>query len=81
MASRGLLQEFVKQSDRSFVSPYAIAAGYAFLDEKDLAFQWLEKAYRKRSAGLISIKVDPRLDPLRSDPRFQDFLRRMKFPA
>ena len=80
-ASRGLLDEFIKRSDQSFVSPYAIAAGYSFVGEEDLGFQWLEKAYRKRSPGLISIRVDPRLDPLRSDPRFQDLLRRMNFPG
>ena len=80
-ASLKLLQEFVKRSDQSFISPYAIAAGYAFLNEKALAFQWLEKAYQKRSPGLNVIKVDPRLDPVRSDPRFQDLLRRMNLPG
>ena len=81
VASRKLLDEFVKRSGRSFFSPYGLGAGYSFLDEKDLAFQWLEQAYQKRSPGLSLIKADPRLDPLRSDPRFQDLLRRMNFPG
>jgi hypothetical protein len=46
---------------------------------KDKAFEWLEKSYAERSQGLIGnlIKVSPAYDPLRSDPRFADLLRRM----
>ena len=51
---------------------------YAGLGEKDKAFEWLEKAYEDRSiSGAAEIKVDPIFDPLRSDPRFQDLLRRI----
>ena len=46
--------------------------------EKDKAFEWLEKSYDDRSIGaLIGMKVNPIFDPLRSDPRFADLLRRM----
>jgi TolB-like protein len=45
------------------------------LGEKDKAFEWLEKAYEERY--VIQLKVDPQFDPLRSDPRFTDLLRRM----
>jgi hypothetical protein len=48
--------------------------------KKGQAFQWLEKAYQIRDPYLRLLKVDPRLDPLRSDLRFQDLLKRMKFP-
>jgi len=48
---------------------------YAGLGEKDKAFEWLEKGYDDRSIG--TIKVEPTWDPLRSDPRFADLLRRM----
>jgi hypothetical protein len=46
---------------------------------KDKAFEWLGKAYEDRSIGstFVTIKVDPIYDPLRSDPRFTDLLRRM----
>jgi hypothetical protein len=44
------------------------------LGEKDKAFEWLEKSYEDRSLG--AIKVNPAYDPLRSDPRFADLLRR-----
>jgi hypothetical protein len=48
---------------------------YVGLREKDKAFEWLEKAYEERSIG--AIKVVPAYDPLRSDPRFADLVRRM----
>jgi len=42
--------------------------------------EWLEKAYQNRSHDIVFSKVWPQFDPLRSDPRFQDLLRRMNFP-
>jgi TolB-like protein/DNA-binding winged helix-turn-helix (wHTH) protein/Tfp pilus assembly protein PilF len=59
---------------------YSISLVYAGLGEKDQAFEWLERAYKAHDKGLTYLKVDPPLDPLRSDPRFQDLLRRMNFP-
>ena len=53
---------------------------YAGLGEKGKALEWLEKSYDERlviAEGSTAIKVDPIYDPLRSDPRFQDILRRM----
>lgn len=58
-------------------TPYSIAGVYAVLRENDLAFEWLEKAYEGRSFQLVSLKVDPSLDNIRSDPRFWDLLRRV----
>jgi serine/threonine-protein kinase len=60
--------------------PYYRAIVYGALGEKDEAFRLLEQAYEERSPLLAVSKVDPKLDPLRDDPRFQDFLRRMNFP-
>lgn len=58
-----------------------LAPGVAFvhtaLGDFDRAFEWLEKAYRNRSGALTTVKVDPRLDPLRSDPRFTVLLKKM----
>jgi hypothetical protein len=50
---------------------------YAALGDKDKAIEWLEKAYAEREYYLTYAKVDPAFDPVRSDPRFQDLLRRM----
>jgi TolB-like protein/Tfp pilus assembly protein PilF len=68
------LNTLAKQSD---VSAYQLALVYAGLGEKDQAFESLEKAKVERSTLLTYLKMDPRFDSLRSDPRFQDLLRRM----
>jgi hypothetical protein len=51
------------------------------LGNKDRAFEWLEKAYGERACRLVYLNVEKAFDPLRSDPRFVDLLRRMKFPS
>jgi hypothetical protein len=50
------------------------------LGEKDQAFAWLEKAHQDRSGIFFQLKMDPVNDPLRSDPRFADLLRRAGLP-
>jgi tetratricopeptide (TPR) repeat protein len=67
-------------SKQSYVSSYVTAQAYAALGDTDLAFQWLEKAYQERDSKLAWLKVEPGFDSLRSDPRFQNLLRRMNFP-
>lgn len=52
----------------------------ARLGNRDEAFQWLEKAYEQRSGFVALLKVDPELDSLHSDPRFQTLLDRMNLP-
>jgi hypothetical protein len=51
------------------------------LGEKDKAFAELEKVFAKRDYLLPRIKVEPFLDPLRDDPRFQDLIKRMGLPS
>src|SRR5215469_6800812 len=76
-----ILHDFLQQSETGYVSPYMIAAVYAGLGNKDKAFEYLEKAYQERSPDLpYFLRADLRMDTLRSDPRFQDLLRRMNFP-
>jgi hypothetical protein len=75
-----LLNQLQSRSKRQYVSPYFVAWFYAGLGEGDKAFQCLEKAYTEGNPMLALLKVDPVFDPLRSDPRFQDHLRRMNFP-
>ena len=64
----------------TYVRLAEIALVYSVLGERQKAFAWLEKAYEQHDTQMINLKVDPQYDPLRSDPRFQDLLRRMNFP-
>jgi tetratricopeptide (TPR) repeat protein len=79
--ARECIRQLKQRSDVEPVETYGIALIHAGLGEKDQAFEWLEKAYELRDQGMSFLKVEPPLDPLRSDPRFQDLLRRMHFPS
>jgi TolB-like protein/DNA-binding winged helix-turn-helix (wHTH) protein/Tfp pilus assembly protein PilF len=73
--------EHLRQSAfQSHVRPTDLAAAYAACGRNEKAFQWLERAYREHDSALVSMKANITLDKLRSDPRFQDLLRRMNFP-
>jgi eukaryotic-like serine/threonine-protein kinase len=61
-------------------SPYNIAVAYAELGDRDQAFKWLERCFHECTFDLVALKADPDLDDLRSDPRFQDLLRRVGLP-
>ena len=63
-----------------FVPPQAFIWIYAALGDKEHAFAWLEKAYEERSDVMTVLTEDRAFDPLRSDPRFRDLLRRMGLP-
>ena len=52
---------------------------YARLNKRDEAIEWLEKSYQERES-LVSLKVEPEWDNLRSDPRFTDLMRRVGLP-
>jgi len=75
--ARALLDELKQMSLQEYVPAESIALVYVGLGEKDQAFAWLEKAYGERSFGVAWLKVEPRWDSLRSDPRFADLLRRV----
>jgi eukaryotic-like serine/threonine-protein kinase len=60
---------------------YYLACAYAALGDKDEAMRWFEEAYQRRAGLLVSIGVRPGLEPLRSDPRFKDLLRRIGLPS
>lgn len=81
--SRGAALEVLAQltdlAKERYVSPYDIALIHTALDETDDAFWWLEKAYDECVEWMIYTNVDPRLDPLRSDARFLDLMRRIGF--
>jgi TolB-like protein/DNA-binding winged helix-turn-helix (wHTH) protein/Tfp pilus assembly protein PilF len=73
-----ILSELQELSKQRYVAPFNFALIYVGLGDKEQAFAWLEKAYQEYPLSLDSIKVDPELDTLRSDPRFTDLLVRMK---
>lgn len=75
-----ILQELLKLNERRYVTPAALAYVYIGLDDKDQAFAWLEKAYQENSNFLAYLKQVPVADPLRSDPRFADLVRRVGPP-
>jgi TolB-like protein/DNA-binding winged helix-turn-helix (wHTH) protein/Flp pilus assembly protein TadD len=73
-----ILNELLELNRRHrYVTPPALANVYIGLGDKDQAFFWLEKAYQERSNYLTFLKVFPADDPLRSDPRLDNLLRRM----
>lgn len=73
------LNNLLETSKTKYVSAYNIAAIYVGLKDKEQAFSWLNKAYQDRADWMVNLKVDPRFDGLRSDPRFGELLGRMKF--
>ncbi len=75
--ARKLIEELQAASQPEHLAPYHLAMIYFGLGEKDKAFDWLDKACEQRSTQLLWIKTLPELDSVRSDPRFQDILRRM----
>jgi eukaryotic-like serine/threonine-protein kinase len=76
-----ILRELLQKSKTSYVSPYMIGTIYAGLGDKNKAFEFLDKAYQERSPDIpYFLKADLRIDNLRSDPRFQDLLRRVGLP-
>ena len=75
--SREILNRLLERARHEFTSSYSIATIHACLGEPDQAFEWLERAYQKRDSALVLLKVHPRLDGLRRDPRFDDLLGRM----
>jgi TolB-like protein/thioredoxin-like negative regulator of GroEL len=79
--ARQMISELQKQVQNTGIGRYEIALVYAGLGEKEEAFAWLEKAFVARDKGLTYLKIDPCLDPLRSDSRFQDLVRRVGLPT
>jgi len=73
-------ENLAARSNRTHVPAFRIARLYAHAGEKDRALEWLEKAYEQRESPLVHLSVGWDWDSLRSDPRFQDLLGRMKFP-
>src|SRR5205823_6216584 len=78
--ARNAIQKLDARSKFSYVSPYEKAVIYAGLGEKDEALKYLQKAFEERSLAGPMLRFDPRLNDLRSDQRFKDFIRRIGMP-
>jgi len=76
-AAEKVLDQLTGQSKKQYVSPFYVAIVYAGLAENDKAVEWLEEAYKDRSNAIVFSKVDPQLDGLRSNARFQSLLHRL----
>jgi eukaryotic-like serine/threonine-protein kinase len=72
----------IRQAQRKagYLSAYVIAELYADLGNKDQAFRWLNTAYQEHDDSLVGLKTDFLLDPLRSDPRFAELVRKVGLP-
>ena len=64
-------------SSRRYVSPYGLAQIYAALNDRERTLKWLQVAYNDRAVWMGYLAVDPAFDRYRSDPRFQELLRRV----
>ena len=75
-----VLDELKELSKKQYVPAYSIAIIYAGLNDKDQAFEWLNKAYGDRSFYIALLKFESTLDNLRPDPRFKELLKRANLP-
>jgi len=78
--ARKVIADLQEQSKKGYVAPTNFAKVYIGLGDKDQAFAWLEKGYQQRDYWMAFLNGDPMFDSLRSDPRFQDLVRRIGFP-
>jgi hypothetical protein len=77
--ARHALAKLQELNRRRPLDPAIIAWAYLGMGNKDQALSWLEKAYAQHSNLMVTLKVEPAFDPLRSDPRFQNLMRRVGF--
>jgi hypothetical protein len=79
--ARKILDLMQNRPGVNYTAPYTLAVLYTGLGERDLAISTLTRGIEERSEDMVFLRVEPALDPLRSDPRFRDLLRRMGFPG
>jgi serine/threonine protein kinase/tetratricopeptide (TPR) repeat protein len=76
-----ILDDLQRLAKERYVVPHFFAGIYAGLGDHDRALEYLEKSYAEHCHWLIYLHIDPSMDDLRNDPRFQDLLRRVGLPA
>jgi TolB-like protein/DNA-binding winged helix-turn-helix (wHTH) protein/lipoprotein NlpI len=80
-AARDILAKLKTLAQKKYVTPYGVALVYDGLGEKDQALSWLDKALDDRSHWLVWIRLDPRWDAIRDEPRFKRIVSRVAFPG
>ncbi len=75
-----ILNDLAELAKQKYVAPYFLAGIHVGLGESDHAIDYLEKAFAEHSHWLIYLHIDPSMDGLRDNPRFQDLLRRVGLP-
>ena len=75
--ARRILEDLIASRASKVVSAWGIAALHASLDDVDEAYRWLDVAIEEHATGLVFLRVHPRLDPIRKDPRYRELLRRV----
>jgi Flp pilus assembly protein TadD len=73
------LRELEKRSGSRYVPPYVLAQVYLAVGDRDRALEQLADAYQRKDTLMVFLKVDPKWDELRSEPRFVDLMRKMRF--
>jgi len=78
--ARGILAEMLELAEKRYVSPFDLALLHIAVGQVDEGFEWLDKAAQDRGIEVISLKVDPRLESVRRDPRFIALVSRLGLP-
>jgi tetratricopeptide (TPR) repeat protein/predicted Ser/Thr protein kinase len=79
-AADATLAQVEKLREVEYVPPYYDALVYTAQGRPRKALDALERAYREQDSTLVSLMIDPRFEPLRDEPRYQDLVKRMRFP-
>jgi TolB-like protein/tetratricopeptide (TPR) repeat protein len=79
--ARSILERLTDDKADLLAPPYQIALIHTALGENDKAYGWLDRAQKEHDCFVIYLRVEPCIDPLRHEPRFQDLLRRMNYPT
>ena len=79
--ARAALEDLAITAATTYVPPYAAALIHAGLGDREAIFDWLERAYAVRDIHLVLLRIDPKWDPYRSDPRLESLLARCGFTA
>jgi Flp pilus assembly protein TadD len=78
--ARRILRRLEGRSTSSYVPAYNFAIIHIALNEEEAAMRYMQQAFENRDWALVVLAVEPRLDPLRNDPRFREILTRLKLP-